>query len=236
VDANQIQQVFINLFVNASDALEKSGGTIVVTTRQISLSPIGTAQIKKASCPKRHNLLDNEVKIDGLPSLKVKVISNGDEHIIHIDPVYGKLRNIYTQDYSEKVETKYVCTECNTSLIEENKLCPKCGSPILFFNTGEQGFYEICSHKGCSWGKWDFVDSTGLKEYIEILISDTGCGISRDDLSKIFEPFFSTKGQKGNGLGLAVIWGIIDNHNGTINVESEVDKGTTFTIRLPLSQ
>ena len=61
-------------------------------------------------------------------------------------------------------------------------------------------------------------------------------GISRDDLTKIFEPFFSTKGQKGNGLGLAVIWGIIDNHNGTINVESEVGKGTTFTIRLPFSQ
>ena len=86
-----------------------------------------------------------------------------------------------------------------------------------------------------NWEKWDFVDSAGLKEYIEIKISDTGYGISNDDLPKIFEPFFSTKGQKGNGLGLAVIWGIIDNHNGTINVESEVGKGTTFTIRLPLS-
>ncbi len=115
-------------------------------------------------------------------------------------------------------------------------MCPKCQSPILFFDTGEQGFYEVCSHKGCAWAKWSFVDSAGLKEYVEIKISDTGYGINREDISKIFEPFFSTKGQKGNGLGLAVIWGIIDNHNGTINVESEVGKGTTFTIRLPLAQ
>jgi len=236
VDANQMQQVFINLFVNASDAMEKNGGTISLSTQQISLSPFGTAQIKKAACSKRHSLLDNEVKIDGLPSIKVKVRSNGDENIIHIDPVYGRLRDIYNQDYIEKKEAQYVCPECNISLIEENKSCPKCGSPILFFDTGEQGFYEVCSHKGCTWAKWDFVDSAGLKEFIEIKISDTGYGISRDDLTKIFEPFFSTKGQKGNGLGLAVIWGIIDNHNGTINVESEVGKGTTFTIRLPLSQ
>lgn len=80
------------------------------------------------------------------------------------------------------------------------------------------------------------MDSAGLKEYIQIKISDTGCGISNEDLPRIFEPFFSTKGQKGTGLGLAVIWGIIDNHNGTINVESELGKGTTFTIRLPLTQ
>lgn len=235
VDANQMQQVFINLFVNASDAMDKKGGTITINAHQISLSPFGTAQIKKASCPKRHNLLDNEVKIDGLPSIKVKTISNGIEDIIHIDPVYGKLRNIYSKDYVEDKGTQFVCPTCNVSLIEEGKVCPKCGSPVLIFDTGEQGFYEVCSHKGCSWARWEFVDSAGLKEFIEITVSDTGCGISREDLSRIFEPFFSTKGQKGNGLGLAVIWGIIDNHNGTITVDSEVGKGTTFTIRLPLT-
>ena len=53
------------------------------------------------------------------------------------------------------------------------------------------------------------------------------------NLNKIFDPFFSTKGQKGNGLGLSVIWGIMDNHNGTIGVTSEVNVGTTFTLRLP---
>ncbi len=72
--------------------------------------------------------------------------------------------------------------------------------------------------------------------FIEIKITDTGCGISETNLSKIFDPFFTTKGHEGTGLGLAVARGIIDNHNGTISVESEVSKGTTFTIRLPLAE
>ena len=236
VDANQIQQVFINLFVNAADAMEKSGGTITVSSKQISLSPFGIAQIKKASCPKRHSLIDNEFKIDGMPSLKVKVISDGKEGIIHIDPIYGKHRNQYKLDFKVDKHTKFVCPECNTSIVKHDAECPKCDSPILSFDVAGQGFYEVCSSENSNWEKWDFVDNAGLKEYVEIRIADTGCGISREDLPKIFEPFFSTKGQKGTGLGLAVIWGIIDNHNGTINVESEEGKGTTFTIRLPISQ
>lgn len=236
VDANQMQQVFINLFVNASDAISKEGGTITAVTKQISLSPFGVAQIKKASCPKRHSLIDNEFKIDGLPALKVKVVSNGNEAIIHLDPVYGKHRNHFDLGFNIGTDTKYVCPDCNSSIIQQDKLCPKCGAPVLSFEISGQGVYEVCSSENSDWEKWDFVDSAGLKEYIEIRISDTGCGISKDDLPKIFEPFYSTKGQKGTGLGLAVIWGIIDNHNGTINVESEEGKGTIFIIRLPLSQ
>ena len=67
-------------------------------------------------------------------------------------------------------------------------------------------------------------------------MSDTGCGISADNLQKIFDPFFSTKGAKGTGLGLAVAWGIIEKHNGRIEVESEVGKGTTFRVLLPLEE
>jgi two-component system NtrC family sensor kinase len=71
---------------------------------------------------------------------------------------------------------------------------------------------------------------------IEIRVSDTGCGISAANLEKIFDPFFSTKGAKGTGLGLAVAWGIIEKHNGRIEVESEVGKGTTFRILLPMGE
>jgi two-component system NtrC family sensor kinase len=71
---------------------------------------------------------------------------------------------------------------------------------------------------------------------IEIRVRDTGCGIPAADLERIFEPFFSTKGKKGTGLGLAVAWGIVEKHNGRIEVESEVGKGTTFRVVLPVGE
>ncbi len=69
------------------------------------------------------------------------------------------------------------------------------------------------------------------KTFVEAKITDTGCGISPQNLSKIFEPFYSTKEQKGTGLGLAVVWGIINEHKGTIKAESKLGEGSTFTIR-----
>lgn len=80
------------------------------------------------------------------------------------------------------------------------------------------------------------MDEAGQKDYIEVRIADTGQGIPKEDLSKIFEPFYTTKGKHGTGIGLAVTWRIIDNHGGTINVESEVGKGTTFIVHLPLKE
>lgn len=69
---------------------------------------------------------------------------------------------------------------------------------------------------------------------IEIEFTDTGHGISRENLDKIFDPFFTTKEVgRGTGLGLAVSYGIIARHRGSINVNSSPDKGTTFIIRLP---
>jgi two-component system NtrC family sensor kinase len=71
---------------------------------------------------------------------------------------------------------------------------------------------------------------------IAIEIKDTGAGIPVEDLSKIFEPFFTTKEVgKGTGLGLAVCYGIITDHAGRLSVRSNVGKGTTFTILLPVS-
>ncbi|RMD97989.1 MAG: FHA domain-containing protein [Deltaproteobacteria bacterium] len=69
---------------------------------------------------------------------------------------------------------------------------------------------------------------------IAIRITDNGCGIPKENFHRIFEPFFTTKEVgKGTGLGLAISYGIIERHGGKIEVESEVGKGTTFTIILP---
>jgi signal transduction histidine kinase len=64
-------------------------------------------------------------------------------------------------------------------------------------------------------------------------VQDTGCGIAPEDMSKIFDPFFTTK-EDGVGLGLSVSHGIIQEHKGTIDVESEKGKGTVFHVQFPL--
>jgi two-component system NtrC family sensor kinase len=81
------------------------------------------------------------------------------------------------------------------------------------------------------------IETTSNGEFIETKFIDTGCGISEQNIEKLFEPFFSYK-KKGHGigLGLAISYGIIKKHNGEIIVKSEVGKGSSFTIRLPLNK
>jgi two-component system NtrC family sensor kinase len=68
---------------------------------------------------------------------------------------------------------------------------------------------------------------------VQAQVIDTGQGIDPEIEDRIFEPFFTTKGEKGTGLGLAISHSIVDEHNGEIEVESEVGRGTTFNLRLP---
>ena len=72
-------------------------------------------------------------------------------------------------------------------------------------------------------------------EKIIIEFSDTGKGISPENISRIFDSGFTTKGSgEGTGLGLSIVKKIIDEHDGTIEVDSEVQKGTTFRLRIPV--
>ena len=71
-----------------------------------------------------------------------------------------------------------------------------------------------------------------LDAYVKIEVEDTGSGIPEENLSKIFEPYFSTK-ETGTGLGLAIVKRVVDEHRGIIGVESKLNEGTIFTVRLP---
>jgi two-component system NtrC family sensor kinase len=234
VDANQIQQVFINLMVNASDAIGENHGTIKITSKEISLRPAGVLQIKRALCRKRHDLVDRKIQIDGKPAISMRYRKNKDTGLIYLNPMYGSTEHRLGDMPSLEAGIELMCPDCSASLIAEGETCPECGSPIYTYEVPLKGLVQGCLHTGCGWHRWELVDSDWDDEYVEVRVTDDGCGIPKEQISKLFEPFTSTKGQKGTGLGLAVTWGIVDNHNGTITVESEVGAGTSFIIRIPV--
>jgi PAS domain S-box-containing protein len=81
-------------------------------------------------------------------------------------------------------------------------------------------------------------DAVPEGDYAVLTVADGGTGISKEDLEHIFEPFFTRKkmGQSGTGLGMAVVWGTVKDHRGYIDVQSEVGRGTTFTLYFPVTR
>lgn len=84
----------------------------------------------------------------------------------------------------------------------------------------------------CEQSSFDLKEGT----YLVVTVRDNGCGMSSELMKRIFEPFFSTKKEKGTGLGLASVYGLVKKFNGSIEVESEEGIGTTFTIMLPVTE
>ena len=193
-------------------------------------------QVKRALCRKRHDLVDPKVQIDNKPAITMRYARGEETGLIYLDPMYGshnhRLRDMPALEDGVDLQ----CPECRASLLAEGESCPKCGPPVFAYEVPLKGLVYGCLQDGCAWSRWDHVDSAWDDEFVEVRVQDDGCGIPKSQLPKLFEPFATTKGQKGTGLGLAVSWGIIDNHNGTITVKSEVDVGTTFIVRLPVRQ
>ena len=108
------------------------------------------------------------------------------------------------------------------------------------FKQIQQAFLNLISNASEAMSGGGFLTLTvrGFKKegFVEVVISDTGIGISEEDLKNIFEPFFTTKEEgKGVGLGLSVVYGIVTRHNGSVDVESELEKGSSFMVRLPIA-
>jgi two-component system, NtrC family, sensor kinase len=80
------------------------------------------------------------------------------------------------------------------------------------------------------------ISTAVVKERVQVRFRDTGAGIPPENLARIFDPGFTTKGVGvGTGLGLSICYQIVERHKGEIRVESELGKGTTFTIELPMN-
>ena len=119
--------------------------------------------------------------------------------------------------------------------------CPSLPRILMDVSQMQQVFTNIILNSAEAMeGNGELAVTTGISpdnEHIAIEFRDTGCGIPPKNLNKVFDPFFTTKevGQ-GTGLGLAVSHGIIAKHKGSIEVKSDVGKGTTFVIKLPMNQ
>ncbi len=115
------------------------------------------------------------------------------------------------------------------------------GLPFVAANTNQiqQVIVNLCNNAvdAMSNGGKLTIATKKAGEQIEVDVIDTGKGMSEEIIEHIFEPFFTTKEVgKGTGLGLSLCYEIIKKHNGTIEAFSEIDKGTAFTIKLPLKE
>lgn len=147
-------------------------------------------------------------------------------------------------DINETVE-RTLAVVANQALFKDvkitKKLCPSLPKVLMDVGQIQQVFTNIVLNAA------DAMEGTGEltvttskvsdDKDIQIEFTDTGCGIEQENLEKIFEPFFTTKEVgRGTGLGLAVSYGIVTRHKGTIEVKSELGKGTAFIIKLPVKQ
>ena len=89
---------------------------------------------------------------------------------------------------------------------------------------------------GVLWVRTRLVRKDELRQDIIISVADSGCGIAKNMVHTMFEPFVTTKGERGTGLGLWIVKGIVENHGGKLRVRSKVGQGTVFTITLPAVQ
>ncbi|HMQ03767.1 MAG TPA: HAMP domain-containing sensor histidine kinase [Pyrinomonadaceae bacterium] len=153
-------------------------------------------------------------------------------------PAKADLRPV---DSRQVVEDSLRLIECQAEendikiSVIENENAPKVlGDPDYLRSVFNNIFINAVQAIGSSGGRLN-IKIAPDNGWVRFEIADSGIGISEDDLSKIFEPYYSTK-DTGTGLGLAIVQKVVDMHGGAIDVESAKGKGTTFTIRLPKAE
>lgn len=135
------------------------------------------------------------------------------------------------QDSLRLVEGQADENNIKISVVEHEDVPKLLGDPEFLRSVFNNLFINAVQAMGTDGGNLSIKISPDDR-FVKFEIADTGNGIPPENLSKIFEPYFSTK-DTGTGLGLAIVHKIVDIHNGSIDVESEEGKGTRFTVRLP---
>lgn len=179
-------------------------------------------KFKKDKLPLKNLFEETILFIKGEVPTKVEIILN-------------ILDNICIFAYKQRIQQAFLNLIKNAieSITGEGNIFIKAWKQLHALETSEGAEARIYErYRGKCTGKCPSEEDT-----IDIEISDTGKGISPDVLTKIFDPFFTTKDVgKGSGLGLFIVHEIIEEHGGCIGVDSEIGKGTSFLIRLPIKE
>ena len=137
------------------------------------------------------------------------------------------------EDSLRIVEAETEEKDIKISLVESEGVSKIMGDPEFLRSVFNNLFINAMHAMESTGGRLNVKISPDIDgKYVDFEISDTGVGISQENLPKIFEPYFSTK-ETGTGLGLAIVQKIVDIHNGTISVKSTEGEGTTFILKLP---
>ncbi len=227
--------------------------------KMISLGKLAASVVHELNNPLAGilNYIRLMIKILGRDSLSIEQIHKFQRYLDLVGSEVSRCSDIVSNllEFSRKPKLEFSEVDPNALLEKSLLLCkykltlqnikirtnlyPKIPKVLGDFNELQQCFLNLIFNAA------DAMEDGGsltLESYffpnkglIEIKVTDTGRGISREDLSKVFDPFFSTKKEgKGLGLGLSVVSAIIDRHKGTISAESKPGKGTIFTITLPV--
>ncbi len=153
-------------------------------------------------------------------------------------PAKADLRPVEPRQIVEEslrlVEGQAAENHIKISVVEHEDVPKVLGDPEFLRSVFNNLFINAVQAMGSEGGKLNIrISPDG--GFVRFEVSDTGNGIPAENLSKIFEPYFSTK-ETGTGLGLAIVYKIVEIHNGTITVESAESEGTKFTVRLPKSE
>lgn len=124
--------------------------------------PSKAIRIQHASCPRGCDLMDEETKIDGYPSIKVRAKYQDKEGIVHLDPVYGSFHNIFELDVDSEAVVEFFCPHCGISLTDEGQTCVACSSPMFALHLPHGGIIEACLKNGCLEHSLKLVDGEEL--------------------------------------------------------------------------
>jgi two-component system NtrC family sensor kinase len=233
-DPNQMQQVLVNLLLNAADAIGDRGGAIRLSSRAARVPPNGHEPIRRAVCRRGCDLLDAGTRVGAFPAVRVLREHRGRTWSFWLDPVYGRHNHVSAESCEEGVIAEAMCSRCRTTLVTAGSHCERCGAATFEVLGPDDESICWCTRTGCHFTHWEARERRGPTPVVELVVEDNGRGIAAADLPRLFEPFFSTKGVRGTGLGLAITWGIVEGHGGTIEVDSQPNHGSRFTVRLPL--